>query len=74
MWPARRAGNLRPSSTPLDTPRRMPMLGALCEDQLMDSNFGQNINDIISGESGADRNFPCPTLKIRKVSIVVMGS
>jgi hypothetical protein len=24
-WPARRASSLRPSSTPLDTPRRMPV-------------------------------------------------
>jgi hypothetical protein len=25
-WPARRAGGLQPSSTPLDTPRRTPMV------------------------------------------------
>jgi hypothetical protein len=29
---------------------------------------------IVPGEDDTDRNFPCQTLKIRKVSVVVMGS
>jgi hypothetical protein len=32
------------------------------------------LNHITVNFSGPDRNFPCQTLKIRNVSLVVMGS
>jgi len=56
-WLAYRVGGLRPSPTPLDTPRRAPMIVArqfYCHSHV--------------------RNFPCQTLKISKVSLVIMGS
>jgi hypothetical protein len=60
-------GNLRPSSTPLDTPRRTPMFEK-------DGTGEERDKRSLRGLGVAVRNFPRQTLKIGKVSLVVVGS
>jgi hypothetical protein len=70
-WPARRPGDLWPSSAPLDTQVPTPYAYVSQDSTASCGEFSLRPDQFFLTTV---RNFPCQTLKIRDVSLVVMES